>query len=111
MKVVDARPDGSKWLEIESDQEAIEAGNRGRTAFGHYFIRDRQRGSTARYLVLEDTTGAQTVYCRIPPREGTPPPPFNSGEEYLRVIVVAPHNGNPFPTHKDEIQALSLVWS
>jgi len=100
MKDIVRTRSGAMWREVESIQEAKDIGNATRTAFGIFFEQEQSRGLLNRYVALgEDFRVIGCVPLSGPPYSGTPARGMP--------LFVSHHNGNPFPSHQEEIEELN----
>src|SRR5215210_3812166 len=122
MRFVCDAPDGKTWFAIETEGEAALESDLMGHAVEKHFRQARERAVAAyappagRYieqniglkaylervmpifLTLRDEEGRGLATAMLPPRERT-------GHGF-RVIVVGPANGDPYPLHRDAIDAL-----
>ena len=123
MKYICDAPERKTWFRIETDFEAEQESALMDHAVEKHFRRERD--SAARtfkpassvfieqkigldahiqdamplFLTLRDSEGDAHVTAMLPPR-GHDDPTF-------RMIIVGPHNGDPYPDHEDAIHALA----
>jgi hypothetical protein len=101
--------DGNRWIEITTDEAAMQAGQITQTAIGHFY-KDEQKheeGHPRRWFVLAGPNEAgveigKVALCIVPPGVAV-----KNSEFVADCHVTGFQNRNAYPSYTDEIAALA----
>lgn len=114
MKLVAENTDGTRWLQIETVDEAMRLQSLSCTAVGRFFIEDQRVADLsgaqmpAYYAMMNAEGDEETSFVVGRIRDSGDKKPVMGGLD-SDIMFVGTRNGNPFPQHATQVAALGDV--